>query len=234
MGYGIFDQSKQHSYLDVRSESSNKSLVVLDKDPISSQTSWPIQNKLGHCWHPVSFLHPTGLVRIQNWNNNTIGLLWLTSKNILSLKRFLRPGNGKLWGLPRRLLPAPSNGGWLQHQMSSHLLPLLVLRLSLNAETSQVNIQILWWGESRRLCFFSNSYDHWANFQPTGSAFSCQGFQRTWISTTHFRTQVVLLRISFLSGLSLALNKEGCDWHLSQTRYTPLVEVNQAIKAWSF
>ena len=26
----------------------------------------------------------------------------------------------------------------------SHLLPLLVLRLSLNAETSQVNIQILW------------------------------------------------------------------------------------------
>ena len=137
-----------------RSESSNKSLVVLDKDPISSQTSWPIQNKLGHCWHPVSFLHPTGLVRIQNWNNNTIGLLWLTSKNILSLKRFLRPGNGKLWGLPRRLLPAPSNGGWLQHQMSSHLLPLLVLRLSLNAETSQVNIQILWWGESRRLCFF--------------------------------------------------------------------------------
>ena len=52
----------------------------------------------------------------------------------------------------------------------------------------------------------------------------------------------------FLSGLSLALNKEGCDWqdrhsaransgratHLSQTRYTPLVEVNQAIKAWSF
>ena len=53
---------------------------------------------------------------------------------------------------------------------------------------------------------------------------------------------------SFLSGLSLALNKEGCDWqdrhsaransgratHLSQTRYTPLVEVNQAIKAWSF
>ena len=51
-----------------------------------------------------------------------------------------------------------------------------------------------------------------------------------------------------LSGLSLALNKEGCDWrdrhsaransgratHLSQTRYTPLVEVNQAIKAWSF
>ena len=63
-----------------------------------------------------------------------------------------------------------------------------------------------------------------------------------------FRTQVVLLRIYFLSGLSLALNKEGCDWqdrhssransgratHLSQTRYTPLVEVNQAIKAWSF
>ena len=54
--------------------------------------------------------------------------------------------------------------------------------------------------------------------------------------------------ISFLSGLSLALNKEGCDWqdrhsaransgratHLSQTRYTPLVEVNQAIFAWSF
>ena len=51
--------------------------------------------------------------------------------------------------------------------------------------------------------------------------------------------------IWFLSGLSLALNKEGCDWqdrhsaransgratHLSQTRYTPLVEVNQAIKA---
>ena len=34
--------------------------------------------------------------------------------------------------------------GWLQHQMSSHLLPLLVLRLFLNAETSQVNIQILW------------------------------------------------------------------------------------------
>ena len=54
--------------------------------------------------------------------------------------------------------------------------------------------------------------------------------------------------ISMLSGLSLALNKEGCDWqdrhsaransgraaHRSQTRYTPLVEVNQAIKAWSF
>ena len=96
--------------------------------------------------------------------------------------------------------------------------------------------------------FFSNSYDHWASIQPTGSNISCQGFQRTWISTTHFRSQVVLLRISFLSGLSLALNKEGCDWqdrhssransgratHLSQTRYTPLVEVNQAIKAWSF
>ena len=57
-----------------------------------------------------------------------------------------------------------------------------------------------------------------------------------------------LTLFSFLSGLSLALNKEGCDWqdrhsaransgwatHLSQTRYTPLVEVNQAIKAWSF
>ena len=56
------------------------------------------------------------------------------------------------------------------------------------------------------------------------------------------------LMISMLSGLSLALNKEGCDWqdrhssrantgrgtHLSQTRYTPLVEVNQAIKAWTF
>ena len=53
---------------------------------------------------------------------------------------------------------------------------------------------------------------------------------------------------SLLSGLSLALNKEGCDWqdrhsaransgratHRSQTRYTPLVEVNQAILAWSF
>ena len=57
-----------------------------------------------------------------------------------------------------------------------------------------------------------------------------------------------VMLIWFLSGLSLALNKEGCDWkdrhsaransgratHLSQTRYTPLVEVNQAIKAWSF
>ena len=35
-----------------------------------------------------SFLPSNRPVRIQNWNNNTIGLLWLTSKNILSLKRF--------------------------------------------------------------------------------------------------------------------------------------------------
>ena len=66
------------------------------------------------------------------------------------------------------------------------------------------------------------------------------------------KTAVIRLTFCYsfivLSGLSLALNKEGCDWqdrhsaransgratHLSQTRYTPLVEVNQAIKAWSF
>ena len=66
------------------------------------------------------------------------------------------------------------------------------------------------------------------------------------ILMTNIHWNVML--IWFLSGLSLALNKEGCDWkdrhsaransgratHLSQTRYTPLVEVNQAIKAWSF
>ena len=69
-----------------RRESSNKSLVVLDKDPISPPTSWPIQNKLDHHWHPVSFIHPTMPIRIQNWNSNISVLLWPLSKNILSLR----------------------------------------------------------------------------------------------------------------------------------------------------
>ena len=41
-----------------RSESSNNSLVVLDKDPTSSQTNWPIQNKLDHHWQRVLLKHP--------------------------------------------------------------------------------------------------------------------------------------------------------------------------------
>ena len=62
------------------------------------------------------------------------------------------------------------------------------------------------------------------------------------------RFQLYIVIDHFFSELSLALNKVSCDWqdrhstrensrwatHLSQTRYTPLVEVNQAIKAWSF
>ena len=45
------------------------------------------------------------------------------------------------------------------------------------------------------------------------------------------------VRLIILSGLSLVLNKEkDCDFkrHLSWVGYTPLVEVNQAILAWSF
>ena len=90
----------------------------------------------------MPFLHPTSPVRIQNWNKNTGGLLWLISKNILSQKRLLRSGNRKFWGLPKRLLPAPSDGGRTQHQMCSRLLHLLVLRLSQHAETSPRGPQI--------------------------------------------------------------------------------------------
>ena len=45
------------------------------------------------------------------------------------------------------------------------------------------------------------------------------------------------VRLIIFSGLSLVLNKEkDCDFkrHLSWVGYTPLVEVNQAILAWSF
>ena len=44
-----------------RSESSNKSLVVLDKDPSSSQTNWPIENNLDHHWHWLLLIHPPGI-----------------------------------------------------------------------------------------------------------------------------------------------------------------------------
>ena len=46
----------------------------------------------------------------------------------------------------------------------------------------------------------------------------------------------IYIRMNF-SGLSLVLKKEkDCDFkrHLSWVGYTPLVEVNQAILAWSF
>ena len=101
----------------------------------------------------------------------------------------------------------------------------------------------LWWGGGKKpekIVFFSNSY-RWASSQQeaTSLARNFWGQQHKFFS---------FWLISFLSGLSLALNKEGCDWqdrhssransgratHLSQTRYTPLVEVNQAIKAWSY
>ena len=45
------------------------------------------------------------------------------------------------------------------------------------------------------------------------------------------------VRLIIFSGLSLVLNKEkDCDFkrHLSWVGYTPLVEVNQAILAWSY
>ena len=80
--------------------------------------------------------------RIHTWNNNTAGLLWPTSKNILSLRRMMRQGNGQFWSLLWRLLPAPSDGGRPQHQVSSRLLHLLVLHLSQHAETSPRGPQI--------------------------------------------------------------------------------------------
>ena len=57
------------------------------------------------------------------------------------------------------------------------------------------DIQILWQGESIRFSFSSLIYG--ASFHPTGSNFSCRVFQRTRMSTTHFRTHVVLLLIGF-------------------------------------
>ena len=45
------------------------------------------------------------------------------------------------------------------------------------------------------------------------------------------------IKLFISSGLSLVLNKEkdcDCKRHLSWVGYTPLVEVNQAILAWSF
>ena len=105
-------------------------------------TSWPIRKRQDHHWHPMSFLRPTSPVKVQNWNKSTSGLLWLTSKNILSQKRLLRSGNGKFWGLPSWQLPAPSDGSPPQHQVSIRLQHLLVLRLSQHAETSPRGSQI--------------------------------------------------------------------------------------------
>ena len=99
--------------------------------------------ELDHHWHPVPFLHPTSPKGIQNWNSNTAALLWPSSKNILAQRRLLRPGYGKIWGLPRGMLPAPSDGDRLQHQISSPLLPLHVLRLSHHAETSPQRLNIV-------------------------------------------------------------------------------------------
>ena len=52
-------------------------------------------------------------------------------------------------------------------------------------------------------------------------------------------TEALFYRVKLVnfSGLSLVLNKEkdcDCKRHLSWVGYTPLVEVNQAILAWSF
>ena len=56
------DPSKPDSiHTSCRSESSNKSLVVLDKDPSSSQNNWPIENNLDHHWHCLLLIHPPGI-----------------------------------------------------------------------------------------------------------------------------------------------------------------------------
>ena len=98
-------------------------------------------------------------------------------------------------------------------------------------QEGQVDIKILWWGESRKLSFSLIWPLSWlpANRK---NLFLPRDFRGPQNISEHMLFSCWL--ISFFSGLSLALNKGGCDWHVSQTRYTPLVEVNQAIKAWSF
>ena len=98
-----------------RSESSNKSLVVLDKDPSCSKTTWRFLAKLDHHWHQLSLIHQAVSVRVQNLKNNTSGLLRSLSNNFFSPKKFLRPENGQSWGREQWLLPAPSDGVRPQH-----------------------------------------------------------------------------------------------------------------------
>ena len=126
------------------------------------------------------------------------------------------------------------------------------LNLSLLTEQEgQVDVQTLWWGGSKKpQKIVSFSPTHMTKLPANRKQLLLPGYLRgtEFLHNISEHELFFSWMISFLSGLSLALNKEGCDWqdrhssransgratHLSQTRYTPLVEVNQAIKAWSF
>ena len=118
-------------YYACRSESSNKSLVVLDKDPSCSKTTWRFLAKLDHHWHQLSLIHQAVSIRIQNWKKQHF---WPA---VILIQKFLCPqkisearksDNLEAWQgdcCQRH----PTAGG--RNIMSSLVLPLPALRLSL-------------------------------------------------------------------------------------------------------
>ena len=147
-------------------------------------------------------------------------------------EKFLRPGNWQFWGLPRLLLPAPSDGSLVQHQMSSRLVPLLVLRLSPHAETSP---QIETVGNGfKSLCFcLSSFWKCWGKVQilsqrdDKNSLFSNQ--QKCWWWLTRFSRSLTLaaLKVALVTlscplwvGLRMSFQPKGNfhhkDWTLLQ------------------